>query len=75
VVREDTLFAGTDGAGVFALDLATGTTWTDFNNGLPVFTSGSVSSILLHGTTLVAPAGPNGLVYRLPGAAEWQEIP
>ena len=74
-VRDDTLFAATEGAGVFALDLATTTQWTEFNNGLPVFTAGSVSSIILSGTTLVAPAGPNGLVYRLPqGAAAWEEI-
>jgi hypothetical protein len=75
-VRDDTLFAATDGAGVYALDLATHTVWSDFNNGLPVFTSGTVPSIVLHGTTLVAQAGPNGLMYRyLQGAATWEEIP
>ena len=74
-VRDDTLFAATEGAGVFALDLATPNLWTDFNDSLPVFTAGSVSSIVLSGTTLIAPAGANGFVYRLPqGAASWQEI-
>jgi len=74
-VRDDTLFAATEGAGVFALDLASSSTWTPFNDGLPVFTAGSVSAITLSGTTLVAPAGPNGLVYRLPqGATSWEEI-
>jgi hypothetical protein len=74
-VRDDTLFAATEGAGVFALALASPTTWIPFNDSLPVFTAGSVSAISLSGTTLVAPAGPNGLVYRLPqGAASWQEI-
>ena len=74
-VRDDTLFAATEGAGVFALTLANPTAWTPFNDGLPVFTAGSVSAISLSGTTLVAPAGPNGLVYRLPqGATSWEEI-
>lgn len=74
-VRADTLYAATDGAGVFALDLASATTWKPFNTGLPVFTAGTVSAISVHGTTLVAPAGPNGLVYRLPqGSNTWQEI-
>jgi hypothetical protein len=75
-VRDDTLFAGTEGAGVFVLDLATSTQWTPFDNGLDVFTAGSVSSIILNGTTLLAPAGPNGFVFRLPqGGAVWEEIP
>ena len=74
-VRDDTLFAATEGAGVFALALANPTTWIPFNDSLPVFTAGSVSAISLSGTTLVAPAGPNGLVYRLPqGAKSWEEI-
>jgi hypothetical protein len=35
-----------------------------------------VGDLVLHGTTLVAPAGPNGLVYRFPeGATQWQEAP
>jgi len=60
---------------VFAFDLATSTQWTAFNTGLDVFTSGSVSSIILNGTTLLAPAGANGFVYRLPqGGADWEEI-
>lgn len=74
-VKDGTLYAATEGAGVFALDLAAPTAWTAFNNGLPVSTAGSVSSIILHGTTLVAPAGPNGLIYRYPqGATAWQEV-
>ena len=74
-VRDDTLFAASDGAGVFALALASPTVWTPMNDSLPVFTAGSVSAIGLNGTTLVAPAGPNGLVYRLPqGATSWEEI-
>ncbi len=74
-VKDGILYAGTDGSGVFALALATPTTWTAFNNDLPLSISGSVSSILLHGTTLVAPAGPYGLIHRFPqGATAWQEV-
>jgi len=73
--RNDTLFAATEGAGVFILDLATSTQWTEFNNGLDVFTSGSISSIILTGTTLLAPGGANGFVFRLAeGASAWEEI-
>jgi photosystem II stability/assembly factor-like uncharacterized protein len=71
-----TLYAGTAGAGVFAIDLATQTTWVPFNDGLPVFTAGTVQGLVLHGTTLVAQAGPNGLIYRVPqGATAWEEVP
>ena len=75
VEKSGRLYAATGGAGVFVLDLAAPTQWSEFNSGLPVFTAGTVVALALHGTTLVAPAGPNGFVYRFPeGATEWQEV-
>jgi hypothetical protein len=75
VEKDGRLYAATRGAGVFVRDLAEPSQWSEFNAGLPVLTAGSVQALLLHGTTLVAPAGPNGYVYRFPqGATEWQEV-
>lgn len=75
VEKSGKLYAGTGGAGVFVLDLAVPTQWTAFNSELPVLTAGTVEDLVLHGTTLVAPAGPNGYVYRFPeGATAWQEV-
>lgn len=74
-VRDRILYAATGGAGVFAFDLRNATAWADFNLGLPVSTAGGVSTIVLHGSTLIAPAGGNGFVYRCPaGSSTWQEI-
>ena len=75
VEKSGHLYAASGGAGVFVLDLAAPTQWSAFNAGFPVFTAGSVQDLVLHGTTLVAPAGANGFVYRFPeGATEWQEV-
>ena len=69
------LYAGTDGAGVFVLDLATPTQWSSFANGYPLDTAGGVHALVLHNSALVAPAGGNGFVYRFPpGATAWQEV-
>jgi photosystem II stability/assembly factor-like uncharacterized protein len=74
VEKSDSLYAGTVGAGVYVLDLAAPTHWSPFNAGFPVDTAGNVSALVLHGTTLIAPAGANGFVYRFPaGATAWQE--
>ena len=74
VEKRDSLYAGTVGAGVYVLDLAAPTHWSAFNAGFPVDISGNVSALVLHGTTLIAPAGGNGFVYRFPeGASAWQE--
>jgi hypothetical protein len=74
VEKGDSLYAGTVGAGVYVLDLAAPTHWSPFNAGFPVDTAGNVGALVLHGTTLIAPAGANGFVYRFPaGATAWQE--
>jgi len=75
VEKSDSLFAATGGAGVFALDLASPPQWSAFSAGIPISIAGTVETLVLHGTTLVATAGPNGFVYRFPeGATEWQEF-
>lgn len=75
VERSGKLHAGTLGAGTFVLDLASPTMWSAFNDGLPVSISGNVNVLVLHGSTLVAAAGANGFVYRLPeGETTWQEV-
>jgi photosystem II stability/assembly factor-like uncharacterized protein len=75
VEKDGWLYAGTGGAGAFALDLATPTQWTAFTAGYPVDTAGGINAFVLQGTTLVAAAGGNGFVYRFPsGASVWQEV-
>ena len=76
VEKSAKLYAGSSGAGIFVLDLGTPNQWSEFNAGLPVDIAGTIGALALHGTTLVAPAGPNGFVYRFPeGATQWQEVP
>jgi hypothetical protein len=75
VEKNGKLYAATGGAGVFVLDLATPTQWSEFNAGIPISIAGTVGTLILHGSTLVATAGANGFVYRLPdGVTEWQEV-
>jgi hypothetical protein len=75
VEKTGALFLATSGAGIFSLVLALPTQWTAFNAGFPVDTAGNVAALLLHGSTLVAPAGANGFVYRFaPGATLWEEV-
>jgi photosystem II stability/assembly factor-like uncharacterized protein len=66
-VRGDSLFAGTDGSGIFVLNLNNPVQWTSFNSGL---TQVGVSSITTSGTTLIAAAG-SFLFVRPAGAASW----
>ncbi len=75
VERDGFLYAATLGSGVFALDLAAPTVWTPRYDGYPLCISGTVYSMTLSGSTIVAGAGGNGNVYRLPaGSNTWQEV-
>ena len=60
VEKSDSLFAATGGAGVFTLDLGTPTQWSAFNAGIPISIAGTVGTLILHGSTLVATAGVMG---------------
>lgn len=75
-VRGDRLYAGTDGAGVLALDLSTGAGWSPFRDGMPSNVSWNVGDVVLVDTRLVAGAGGNGSAYlNDDGSATWREVP
>jgi hypothetical protein len=65
--RGDSLYAGTDGDGIFVLNLKNPISWKSFNDGL--FQYGT-TSIINSGNTLIAGAGQYVFV-RPQGAAEW----
>lgn len=69
-VLGDSLYAGTDGAGIRVLDMSSGGGWSAFNSGL--FQMGVVS-LNTSGNTLVAGAGYY-LFTRGRGAAQWSEV-
>jgi hypothetical protein len=69
-VRGDSLFAGTDGGGVYALNLQNPVQWLSFNTGL--FQYGT-TSIITSGSTLVAGIGSYVFICP-PGAAAWTHV-
>jgi ligand-binding sensor domain-containing protein len=69
-VRGDSLFAGTDGGGVYVLNLHNPVQWLSFNNGL--FQYGT-TSITTSGSTLVASIGSYVFICS-PGAAAWTHV-
>jgi hypothetical protein len=66
-VRGDSLFAGTDGSGIYVLNLNNPVQWVPFNSGL---TQVGVSSITTSGTTLIAAVG-SFVFVRPAGATSW----
>jgi len=74
VVRGDSLYAATFGAGVYVRRLAAGETWHHFGEVFEPAQASNVNTLALGGTRLLAMAGGNGSVFfREPGAPEWTE--
>jgi hypothetical protein len=66
-MRGDSLYAGTDGGGIYVLNLQNPVQWTSYNTGLTQF---STSSIAVSGNVLIAAIG--SFVYMRPaGAGSW----
>lgn len=71
--RNDTLYAGTGGAGVFARPLRAPGIWQPTGPQLVAWQAGSVEAIASHGGRLVAVGGFNGMTFRNDGGAPWTE--
>ncbi len=72
VVRGDSLFGATLGAGVYMRGLASADTWHHFGEEFEPNQASNVDGLALGGTRLMAAAGGNGTVlFRDPGDADW----
>lgn len=74
--RGNRLYAGTDGASVFALDLTQeNPAWQPFHTGVPSQYAWNTSSLLERNGSLVLGAGGNGHVYLNAGESDpWHEV-
>lgn len=71
-VRGTQLYAATDGAGVFELDLAQPVAWQQFGDEFAQNVAETVAALALHRGRLVAGAGGNGLVFvSAPSGPHW----
>jgi hypothetical protein len=67
-----TLLAATQGAGVYARDLAGPGAWSHFGDEFEPNQASNVNDLAVGGTRIVAGAGANGSVFfRDPGAPDW----
>ena len=74
--RGDSLYAATDGAGVFALPLTTLTAWAPLGGNLVANQAGGVVDLGRAGGRILACAGANGFVFRNDrGEADWTASP
>ncbi len=72
LVRGDSLYAATFGAGVYVRKLAAGGTWSHFGEAFEPNQASNVVALALGGTRLLAGAGGNGSVFhRDSGEPEW----
>lgn len=71
-VRGDSLYAATEGAGVYVRSLAVTDSWHHFGEDFEPNQASNVGALAVGGTRLLAAAGGNGSVFfRDPGDAEW----
>jgi hypothetical protein len=72
LVRGDSLYAATSGAGVYVRNLAVAGTWSHFGNAFEPNQASNMNAIAAGGTRLLAAAGFNGSVFfRDPGDGDW----
>jgi hypothetical protein len=72
VVRGDSLYAATGGAGAWVRNLAVAGTWHHFGEAFEPNAASNMSAIGANDTRLLAAAGGNGMVFfRDPGDADW----
>ncbi len=74
VVRADTLYAATAGAGVYARALTGVSTWSPLGQELEAQQASNLNDLESDGRRLLALGGVNGMVFeRDPGATDWTE--
>jgi hypothetical protein len=74
LLRADTLYAATDGAGPFIRNLAIAGQWARYGTAIVAGQAGNMESIAASPTRLLAMGGGNGDVFfRDPGQADWTE--
>jgi hypothetical protein len=72
VVRGDSIYAATAGAGVYVRGLVAAGMWQPFGDIFEPNQAPNINSLALGGTRLLALAGANGAVFRRdPGEPEW----
>lgn len=75
VVRGDSIYAGTAGAGIFVMDLNNPATWIHYSEGLYFEFSYNINSLKLIDNVIYAGAGGNGTFYKNDGTSSlWQEV-
>lgn len=75
VVRGDTLYAGTFGAGVWRRKLAPGQTWHQFGAVFEPWQASNIEDLALGGSRLLAAGGSNGMVFTQdPGEPDFTEV-
>jgi len=75
VVRGDTMYAGTFGAGVWRRKLTPGQTWSPFGPVLESWQASNVEDLALGGSRLLAAGGSNGMVFTQdPGEPDFTEV-
>jgi len=75
IIRDENLYAGTYGAGVFTINLNSLNQWVPFRNGLSSGYSYTINSLKLIDDVLYAGAGSNGYYYKNESNSNvWQEI-
>lgn len=73
VVRGDSLYMATDGAGVYVLNLGGSATWAPYREGLDFGVEWNVACLADNAGILIAGAGANGMIAtRSRTEAEWQ---
>lgn len=72
LVRGDSMFAATSGAGPYVRNLAAAGTWSHFGNVFEPNQASNMNAIAAGGSRLLASAGANGTVFfRDPGQPDW----
>jgi hypothetical protein len=75
LVHNDTLYAGTDGSGVYAVGLEQPGAWREVNDGLFWRVSYTVNTLFATHSHLIAGAGYNGHIFRREAGTEtWTEM-
>ena len=74
LLRGDTLYDATAGAGVWIRNLATAGSWSHYGNALEPAQAGTVEGVAVSTNRLLAAGGGNGTVYyRDDGQSDWTE--
>jgi hypothetical protein len=75
-IRGDSIYASTQGAGVYERGFAPTEIWSQFGDAFETNEDPNVNAVVVGGSRLLACAGGNGFVYRRdPGEGEWTQSP